>query len=344
MKKSGIVVIGFSLVLMLFILDLVMGSVSIPINKVIDILTGEEVKRSWEYIILYFRLPKALTAILTGAGISVAGLQMQTLFKNPLAGPSVLGISHGASLGVAVFVLSSTTLFGAVSNLQESMGSWGLILFAILGSLMVLFCVLIASSKLSDSVSVLMVGIMFGFITGSVVSILQYYSDPELIQNFLVWTFGSLSGVAWTQMKVMGPIVLLSLVTSLMYAKQMNALLLGENYAIGVGIRVSRIRILLIVTTSILAGTLTAFTGPIAFIGVAVPHLARLLFKTSNHKTLIPATMLCGVVIMLTCDIVSQIPGSDSTLPINSITALFGAPVIIAIILKNRKMKGAFHD
>ncbi|MCT4644758.1 MAG: iron ABC transporter permease [Carboxylicivirga sp.] len=342
MKKSVIVLIGFLLVFLLFLLDLAMGSVSIPLGKVVDILMGEESKKSWEYIVLNFRLPKALTAILTGAGISVAGLQMQTLFKNPLAGPSVLGISHGASLGVAIFVLSSTTMFGAVKNLQESMGSWGLILFAVLGSLMVLFCVLIASSKLSDSISVLIVGIMFGFITGSIVSILQYYSDPELIQNFLIWTFGSLSGVAWSQMKVMGPIVLVSLVTCLMYSKQMNALLLGENYATGVGIHVTRVRIMLIVTTSILAGTLTAFTGPIAFIGVAVPHLARLLFKTSNHKTLIPATMLCGVIIMLVCDIVSQIPGSESTLPVNSITALFGAPVIIAIIVKNGKMKGAF--
>jgi iron complex transport system permease protein len=342
MKKSVIVLIGFLLVFLLFLLDLAMGSVSIPLGKVVDILMGEESKKSWEYIVLNFRLPKALTAILTGAGISVAGLQMQTLFKNPLAGPSVLGISHGASLGVAIFVLSSTTMFGAVKNLQESMGSWGLILFAVLGSLMVLFCVLIASSKLSDSISVLIVGIMFGFITGSIVSILQYYSAPELIQHFLIWTFGSLSGVAWSQMKVMGPIVLVSLVTCLMYSKQMNALLLGENYATGVGIHVTRVRIMLIVTTSILAGTLTAFTGPIAFIGVAVPHLARLLFKTSNHKTLIPATMLCGVIIMLVCDIVSQIPGSESTLPVNSITALFGAPVIIAIIVKNGKMKGAF--
>ncbi|NER08392.1 MAG: iron ABC transporter permease, partial [Okeania sp. SIO3C4] len=200
--------------------------------------------------------------------------------------------------------------------------------------------VLLASSKLSDSISVLIVGIMFGFITGSIVSILQYFSDPELIQNFLIWTFGSLSGVAWSQMQVLAPIVLVSLIVSLLFSKQMNALLLGENYATGVGINVSNIRIALIVTTSILAGTITAFTGPIAFIGVAVPHLARLVFKTSNHKTLTPATILFGTIIMLACDIVSQLPGSQTTLPVNSITALFGAPVIIAIIIKNRKMKG----
>ena len=340
MRVSVIVGGGMLIVALLFMLDMLMGSVWIPLEDVFVILQGGESKKSWEYILLNFRLPKAFTAILTGAGISVAGLQMQTLFKNPLAGPSVLGISHGASLGVAVFVLSSTTMFGSIKNLQESMGSWGLILFAVSGSLLVLFCVLVASSKLSDSISVLIVGIMFGFITGSVVSILQYFSDPELIQNFLIWTFGSLSGVAWSQMQVLGPIVLVSLGVSLLFSKQMNALLLGENYATGVGINVSKIRIALIVTTSILAGTITAFTGPIAFIGVAVPHLARLMFKTSNHKTLIPATILFGTIIMLACDIVSQLPGSQTTLPVNSITALFGAPVIIAIIIKNRKMKG----
>ncbi|MEM9675229.1 MAG: iron ABC transporter permease, partial [Bacteroidota bacterium] len=273
--------------------------------------------------------------------ISVAGLQMQTLFRNPLAGPSVLGISHGASLGVAVFVLSSTAI-GASINLQETLGSWGLVLFAIGGSTLVLLSVLFASARLSDGVTVLIVGLMFGFITGAVVNILQYFSDPELIQNFLVWTFGSLSGVAWSQLRVMGPIITFALLVSLLYSKQMNALLLGENYATGVGVNVSRARVKLILTTSVMAGTITAFTGPIAFIGVAVPHLARLLFRTSNHKVLIPGTMLCGMVIMLICDIVSQVPGAQTTLPLNSVTALFGAPVILGIIIKSKKIKGAF--
>ncbi|WP_462247875.1 iron chelate uptake ABC transporter family permease subunit [Ekhidna sp.] len=334
--------IGICLIIGLFLLDLSLGSVKISIEELLNIISGNSAKKSWEYIFFNFRLPKAITAILTGAGISVAGLQMQTLFKNPLAGPSVLGISHGASLGVAVFVLSSTTLFGITANFQETLGSWGLILFAITGSFLVLLSVLFASARISDGVTVLIVGLMFGFITGAVVSILQYFSDPELIQNFLVWTFGSLSGVAWSQLQVMGPVIALMLLTSLLYSKQMNALLLGENYATGVGVNVSRTRIKLILTTSILAGTITAFTGPIAFIGVAVPHLARLLFHTSNHKVLIPATMMCGIVIMLVCDIISQVPGNHTTLPLNSVTALFGAPVILAIIIKNKKMKGAF--
>lgn len=333
--------IGLGAILSLFVLDLSLGSVRISVEELLNIISGKASKKSWEYIFFNFRLPKALTAMLTGAGISVAGLQMQTLFRNPLAGPSVLGISHGASLGVAVFVLSSTAI-GASVNLQEMLGSWGLVLFAISGSTLVLVSVLFASARLSDSITVLIVGLMFGFITGAVVNILQYFSDPELIQNFLVWTFGSLSGVAWSQLQVMGPIITLTLLVSLLYSKQMNALLLGENYATGVGVNVARTRVQLILTTSVLAGTITAFTGPIAFIGVAVPHLARLLFRTSNHKVLIPATMLCGMVIMLICDIVSQVPGAQTTLPLNSVTALFGAPVILGIIIKSKKIKGAF--
>ena len=342
LKPWLVVLVGIGLIISLFLLDLSLGSVKISIKDLFHIIFGEAPKKSWEYIFFNFRLPKAVTAILTGAGISVAGLQMQTLFKNPLAGPSVLGISHGASLGVAVFVLSSTAIFGISTNFQETLGNWGLVLFAIGGSFLVLFSVLFASAQLSDNVTVLIVGMMFGFITGAVVNILQYFSDPELIQNFLVWTFGSLSGVTWSQLYMMGPIVILMLSLSLIYSKQMNALLLGENYATGVGVNVSRTRVNLILITSVIAGTITAFTGPIAFIGVAVPHLARLLFRTSNHKVLIPATMMCGTMIMLICDIVSQLPGSQTTLPLNSITALFGAPVILAIIIKNKKMKGAF--
>lgn len=342
LKPWLVVFIGIGLIINLFLLDLSLGSVKISVKDLFNIVFGEAPKKSWEYIFFNFRLPKAVTAILTGAGISIAGLQMQTLFKNPLAGPSVLGISHGASLGVAVFVLSSTAIFGISTNFQETLGSWGLVLFAIGGSFFVLFSVLFASARLSDNVTVLIVGMMFGFITGAVVNILQYFSDPELIQNFLVWTFGSLSGVTWSQLYMMGPIIVLMLLLSLIYSKQMNALLLGENYATGVGVNVSRTRVKLILITSVMAGTITAFTGPIAFIGVAVPHLARLLFRTSNHKVLIPATMMCGTMIMLICDIVSQLPGLQTTLPLNSITALFGAPVILAIIIKNKKMKGAF--
>ena len=215
LKPWLVVLIGIGLIISLFLLDLSLGSVKISVKDLFHIIFGEAPKKSWEYIFFNFRLPKAVTAILTGACISVAGLQMQTLFKNPLAGPSVLGISHGASLGVAVFVLSSTAIFGISTNFQETLGSWGLVLFAIGGSFLVLFSVLFASARLSDNVTVLIVGMMFGFITGAVVNILQYFSDPELIQNFLVWTFGSLSGVTWSQLYMMGPIIVLMLLLSL---------------------------------------------------------------------------------------------------------------------------------
>lgn len=343
MRNTYIYIICVILVGIFFILDLVMGSASIPLKEVFNILSGGESQKSWEYIILNFRMPKAFTAILTGAGISVAGLQMQTLFKNPLAGPSVIGISHGASLGVAIFVLASSTMFGSVHVLQQSLGSWGIILFAVLGAFMVLSFVLLASARLSDNTSVLLIGIMFGFITGSIVSILQYFSTPELIQNFLVWSFGSLAGVAWSQFNIMAPIVIVVLIFSFTLSKSMNALLLGENYAAGVGINIKKARISIISTTSLLAGTLTAFVGPIAFIGIAIPHLARLILRTSDHKKLLPATMLIGAVIMLACDIISQFPGKEITLPVNSVTALFGAPVIIAIILKSKKLKTVFN-
>lgn len=343
MQRSFIILAGLLIIAAFFLLDVALGSVVIPVSDVFDILTGGESKQGWEYIVINFRLPKAITAILVGAGISVAGLQMQTLFKNPLAGPSVLGITHGASLGVAIFVLASSIVFGSMGYLQDLLGSWGLIIFAVLGALSVLFCVLLASTRLSNNTAILIVGMMFGFMTGSIVSILQYFSNPDLIQNFIVWTFGSLSGVAWEQMRVFAPVVLVALLAALSFQKGMNALLLGEKYATGVGVNVKRLRVAMIATTSILAGTITAFTGPIAFIGIAVPHLARLIFKTSNHQVIIPATILTGAVVMLACDLISQLPGQQTTLPINSITALFGAPVILAMILNRKKMKGGFN-
>lgn len=339
MKKTLYIFSLFILILLLFLTDLLLGSADIPIDRVLSILFGAEERKAWEYIIIDFRLPKAVTAVLTGAGISVAGLQMQTLFRNPLASPSVLGISHGASLGVAVFVLSSSLFLGGVGHVNSLMGKWGMVLFAVLGSALVLLLVVSVSLRVSDTVSILIIGIMFGFITGSVVSILQYFSEPELLQNFIVWTMGSLSGVAWSQLTIMAPIIITGLLFSLSLQKGMNALLLGEDYARGVGVEVGRLRNSLIIATSLLAGTLTAFIGPIAFIGVAVPHLARLLCRTADHRVLLPFTMLIGAALLLICDIVSQLPGAQETLPINSITALFGAPVIIVIIMRNKKMK-----
>lgn len=342
MKRNFILfgTVGLSTALF-FILDLTLGSVSIPLDAIWDILQGEPTKKSWEYILYDFRMPKAITACFVGAGISITGLQMQTLFRNPLADTSILGVGHGASLGVAIFVLAPNILSGILSSSAHN-NYWGLIIAAIIGSFSVLAIVSSVASWVQDIVSLLIIGVMLGFITASLVSVLQYFSDPETIQNFLIWTFGSLSGTTWKQLYFLMPIVGLGLFLSLLLPKGMNAIFLGENYAKSVGVNVNTIRIILIILTGIITGTLTAFVGPIAFIGIAVPHIARLIFRTDNHIILIPATMLLGILLMLCCDIISQLPGSETTLPINSITSIIGAPIVIFILLKNRRRKSIF--
>ncbi len=313
----------------LFVVDLAYGSLSIPIKDVLHALSGNSTESNYYEIIFNFRLPKALTAILAGASLSVAGLLMQTLFQNPLAGPDVLGVSSGASLGVAVLVLASSALPVALVC-----SGWGVVVAAILGSLAVLGIMLGTSFKVRNSVSLLIIGIMFGSIAGAIVSILQNHSNPDALKVFVVWTLGSLSAVSWSYMQVMAPLVLLGLIIAFFMQKSLNAILLGENYARGLGVSIVRTRIIIIVSTALLAGAVTAFTGPIAFIGVAVPHIARGLFRSSDHRVTLPASMLCGAALLLLCDIVSQ--WSIYTIPINAISSLFGAPLIIWIILKKR--------
>ena len=343
MSRSTIWFTIFGLLLVVFfLLDIMLGSVKIPMDTVLSVLSGVESKPSWHYIVLNFRLPKAITAILAGAGMAVTGLQMQTLFKNPLADTSILGIGNGASLGVALFVLASALMPTAFLQ-NSSFGNMGIVIAAVIGASAVLLCVSAVAMWLNDMVSILIIGLMFGFITGSLVGILQYFSNPDMIKSYLLWTLGSLSGVTWTQMKILAPIVITALSVTMFFPKSMNALLLGEQYARSVGVKVTTMRNSLIGLTSLIAGTLTAFIGPIAFVGIAVPFCARLLFKTSDHRILIPASMLCGSVLLLFCDIVSQLPGHQTTLPINSVTALIGAPVVVAIILKNRRNKTVFN-
>ncbi len=324
-----------------FTLDLMLGSVAIPIDAIWDALQGQSTVKSWNYILTEFRLPKAITTIFVGAGIAITGLQMQTLFRNPLADTSILGIGHGASLGVATFVLLPYIMPSVIPNSLHN-NYWGLIVASIVGAFAVLVVVSIIATWMRDIISLLIIGVMLGFITGSLVSVLQYFSDPEALQSFLVWTFGSLAGTTWTQLRFMIPIVGLGLIASLLLPKSMNAMLLGENYARSIGINVGVTRIILVAITGIITGTLTAFVGPIAFIGIAVPHIARLVFRTANHNTLIPATIILGMLIMLGCDIISQLPGSGVTLPINSVTSIIGAPIVILIILKNRRRKNIF--
>ena len=325
------ILLGFSLVVF-FVLDLVIGSVKIPFEEFINIFTGEEVKASWQYIILDFRLPKAITAILAGASLSVAGLLMQTLFRNPLAGPFVLGVSSGASLGVALYIMGGSFLMSSMAI--SSISNTGIIISAVLGALAVMFLVITAGLKLKNNLTLLIVGIMFGSLTSAVVSILQYFSTAENVQRFVVWTMGSLSAVSMEDIAYIAPLIIIALIACIALQKPLNTLLLGENYAKSLGTDITKIRLFLIVITGILAGIITAYTGPIAFIGIAIPHLARNLFKTSNHSVLIPSVILIGSVFMLACDIFSQMPGNSSTLPINSVSAIFGAPVVIWIIMK----------
>lgn len=311
------------LTLALFVLDILKGSVAIPLAEISDPIYHE--------IIFNFRLPKALTAILTGAAISVAGLVMQTHFQNPLAGPYVLGVSSGASLGVAIFMLAAPIL--PVVIIQSG---WGIVISAIIGALLILAVVLFVSYRTTRSTTLLLVGIMFGQIAGSIVTILQNSADPDSLKLFIVWTFGSLSAVTWTFMQAMLPIVLIGLVIVCCLQKQLDALLLGENYARSLGVNIRAVRLLIIISIALLAGATTAFTGPIAFIGIAVPHLVRMAFRTNSHAITIPGSILVGASILLVCDICSQLPANGTILPINAISSIIGAPIIIWIILRNR--------
>jgi len=322
----------FILIIILFIISIMYGSVKIPFQDVLNSLFGDtEVKESWLFIIQEFRLPKAITAITAGAALAVSGLLMQTLFRNPLAGPFVLGISNGASLGVALLVLSGGMFMGFHAE-----SSWGTVIMAIIGSGVVLSIVMATSTQVKDNVSLLIIGIMIGSITGAVVSVLQFFSDAETIQAYLVWTFGSLSGVGWEQLKILVPIVFIGLFLAFIAQKKLNTLLLGNYYAQGLGVSLKKTRTIVIIATCLMAGGVTAFAGPIAFLGLAVPHIARSILKTSDHKILIPATILIGATLLLACDITAQLPGSKNTLPLNAVTAIIGAPVVIWVVIKSK--------
>ena len=283
-----------------------------------------------QQILHAIRLPKAVTALLAGAALSVSGLIMQTLFRNPLAGPYTLGVSSGASLGVALLTMLSTVSGLAVSGLAVSIP-----IAACIGATLVLLLVLAVSKRVTSNVSLLIVGLMFGSIAGALVSLLQNFANPDALKLFIVWTLGSLSSVNWQDMQLLVPILVAGTVFVLLSLKPLNGLLLGEDYARGLGIHVARTRLYIVLATGLLAGGVTAFCGPIAFIGVAVPHIARGIFKTSNHRVTIPASALIGACMLLVCDILCSL--AVYPLPISTVSALFGAPIIIWIILKNKK-------
>ncbi|MES1249747.1 MAG: iron ABC transporter permease [Chitinophaga rupis] len=341
--KKGRLTVLIVLLLIVFLLDIAIGSVKIPLKQVfksVFSLPGEN--PTWQYIIDKIRIPKAVTAVLAGCGLSVSGLQMQTLFRNPLADPSVLGITAGASLGVAMIMLAGggITTLDAIRELGVS-GSWLIIAAACMGAAGIMLLVLFISGNFSDNVKMLIVGIMIGTITLSIISIWQYFSSPELIKEYLLWTFGSLGGVTGSQLYMLAAAVAGGLTISFLSSKLLDALLLGENYARSMGLTAQRARVIIICSTSLLAGSITAFCGPIGFIGIAVPHMARSLLNTSSHRILIPGCCLIGTVLMLLCDIIAQLPGSQTVLPINIITALVGAPAVIWIILRRNNRRGA---
>ncbi|MBF0694464.1 MAG: iron ABC transporter permease [Flavobacterium sp.] len=324
--------------LLWFFVDLSSGSVRIPLSDTFKALTGQDsAKTTWDYIILNYRLPKALTAVLAGIGLSVCGLLMQTLFRNPLAGPYVLGLSSGASLGVAIVVLGINILPISFASYLES--DYIVVLASCIGSMIVLAAVLLVSQRLRDTMGILIVGLMFASFTSAVVSVFTYFSTAEQLQRFTFWSLGNLGSMTWESIIIMTSAVAIGLILCLFSIKPLNALLLGENYAQSLGINIRKTRILILLTTGILAGSITAFVGPIAFVGLAVPHIAKLVFSSSDHKILLIGTILCGANIMLVCDILSQVPGSDFTLPINAVTSLFGAPVVIWLLLRQTKMQ-----
>ena len=321
-----------------FLLDLSFGSVNIPLTHTLKIILGQETdNESWRQIIMLFRLPRVLTAIGVGAGLAVSGLLMQTLFRNPLAGPFVLGISSGASLGVALIVLAGSVLpWGILA------GKISILLASGLGAASILFVIIILSRNITDSATLLIIGLMFGSISGAIVSVLQFYSQAESLQSYVVWTFGNLGNVRWNDMPIFGGFLILGLFTAFLVHKPLNTFMLGERQAIGIGVNIKRTRFLVLLATSILAGSITAYCGPIAFIGLAVPHLTRVLFATSDHKVLIPSVAISGALLMVLCDFVAQMPGSAHVLPINAVTAILGGPVVIWVIVRKRTLGKSF--
>lgn len=327
------------ILLALIIADLFIGTVKIPFSRIPGILAGSDRSDAVLTAILFdFRIPKTITAILAGAALSISGLQMQTIFRNPLAGPDVLGVSSGASLGVALIVLG----FGEVllSDHISMLGSWIQIVAAWIGAGFVLFLIMVVSLRVKDIMTILILGILFGAATSALVSIMQYFSPQSHLKAFVVWSMGNLGSLTTAQLKVLSVCICLGLLISLFTTKMMNTMLLGETYSKSMGVNVKFARLLIFLSTSILSGSITAFCGPLAFVGIAVPHLARLIFHTANHYILVPATIILGSILLLVSDILSQLPGSGVVLPINSVTAILGIPVVIWVIVYNRRFSG----
>ena len=336
-KCGGKIIFVAALILVLLVANLLLGSVKIPAADVLGILFGDRSNEIFSNIILKSRLPQALVAIVAGAGLAVSGLQMQTVFRNPLAGPSVLGISNGASLGVAIVVLMSGSLAGLSLSRMGYVGDAAISVAAIIGSLAVMALIVWVARKVKGNVTLLIIGVMIGYLVTAIVGVLKFFSAEEDIKAYVVWGLGSFARVSGDQMLLFTGMMLVLLPLSFLLVKTLNLMLLGDDYARNLGLNVSRARTLVILNSSVLVAIVTAYCGPIMFIGLAVPHLCRAIFKTSDHRILVPGTILTGAALALLCSLVARMPGFEGALPVNSVTALIGAPVIASVIFKRRK-------
>lgn len=329
----GIITLG----IVLFALNLFVGSVRISFDDILKVLLKDSADKTLNVIIFDYRLPQALTALLAGAALAVAGLLMQTLFRNPLADPSMLGISSGASLGVGVVIL----LTGAISGAAVSSFGWwstiGVSLAAFIGAVLVLFVMLAFSARMKNMTTLIIIGLMIAYLAGSITDILKFFSLKEDIHAFVIWGMGSFSGVGNSKMAIFSISIIIGLVASFFLSKNLNILLLGEMYAENLGLNIRKNSVVIILISGYLTAIVTAYCGPIAFVGLAMPHIARFLFKSSDHRLLIPATMLIGMDMALLCNLIARMPGFDGNLPINAVTAFIGAPVVISVIMKSRK-------
>ena len=339
MRKSlAITLLQVLVLLLLFVLNLLLGTVRIPVGSVCAILLGSgEENEIWTNIVLCSRVPQALTAMVAGAGLAVSGLQMQTVFHNPLAGPSVLGISSGASLGVAFVVLLSGSLGGVALSRLGYLGDVAMSIAAIVGALAILGLIAYVSQKVKGNVTLLIIGVMIGYLANAIIGVLKFFSAEEDVKAFVVWGLGSFARVSGDQMLLFVTLMAILLPLSMLLVKTMNLLLLGDAYARNLGLNIQRSRLLVIVCSGVLVAIVTAYCGPIMFIGLAVPHLARALYRTSDHRILMPGTMLAGGVLALVCNLLARLPGFEGALPVNSVTALVGAPVIAMVLFRRRK-------
>ena len=331
------------LIVLLFFLNLLLGTVEIPARDVFSILMGGyEGNEIWRNIVLQSRVPQALTALVAGAGLAVSGLQMQTVFHNPLAGPSVLGISNGASLGVAFVVLLSGSIGGTALSRLGYMGDAAISIAAIVGALAVMALIVYVSQKVKGHVTLLIIGVMIGYLVTAIVGVLKFFSPEEDVKAYVVWGLGSFARVSGGQMMLFVSLMAVLLPLSMLLVKTMNLLLLGDKYARNLGLNIRRAQTLVILSSGILVAIVTAYCGPIMFIGLAVPHLARALFRTSDHRILMPSTLLTGAALALLCNLIARLPGFEGALPVNSVTALIGAPVIAMVLF--RKNKGVLEE